>query len=834
MCDHDAGTLEEMFMLTSISCLAAECTPRGSPDLPSRISSYAIDLANRFGRLGSVDDLDNAISSLNRAIDLIPEDHPDMLGYVSKLGFFFMRRFQQRGELADLDRAVSAQTRAVEFAPEGHPERPGHLCNLADPLTLRFEQLGEVADLDRAISLQQCALDLAPEGHPDRHGHLINLGNSFGRRFRRFGDLNDLNNAISAQMRAVELTPEGHPARHLHLGNLAVSLDNRFARLGELTDLEGSISAQRSAINTMPPNYPHEPMRLSNLGGSLSHRFDRLGELTDLDDAIAALLRAVELTPDGHPEKPAFLNKLGNSFTRRFERLGERSDLDNGVSAHSRTIQLAPDGHPDKPRFLSNLGGTLSRRFQRSGEHADIDNAIAAERRAVSITPDDHPRKWEYLNNLGVSLSHRFQSLGKLSDIDEAILAQRNIIKITPDDHLDKPSRLSNLGNSLSMRFERFGALTDIKEAIAAFYLAISLLPSGDYPNKYRINLAAAWRAWLHYSQNRLCFRISYNSFMAVARSSLDPPESKVRAAVNVVALCNEFPNLVESEAMTLQAHRQVLESIPPFIWLGQSISHRYEQLSRYELGSKIVAAASAALVANKPALALEWLEEGRSIVWGQLDRLRSPFDALRRYHPSLADELECVSASLQGAGSRVNRTGPLGLAPALGITDEPTRSQSLAKLEEEAREHRRLAKEYEDLLARVRQLEGFTSFLRPKTLAELTPASRHGPVAVINVDRSRCDAIVLCSSGHVVHVPLPDFSLDSAEKMHARLFSSIVGRAAARHSDDRGIRIPHAGSDSNSLGGILKLLWLRVVQPILCSIESEVRWVVIILCGYS
>lgn len=57
---------------------------------------------------------------------------------------------------------------------------------------------------------------------------------------------------------------------------------------------------------------------------------------------------------------------------------------------------------------------------------------------------------------------------------------------------------------------------------------------------------------------------------------------------------------------------------------------------------------------------ALGWLEQGRSIVWGQLLDFRSPVDELHTVDPGLADRLAQVSVELENAGHHGMLTEPL------------------------------------------------------------------------------------------------------------------------------------------------------------------------------
>lgn len=69
------------------------------------------------------------------------------------------------------------------------------------------------------------------------------------------------------------------------------------------------------------------------------------------------------------------------------------------------------------------------------------------------------------------------------------------------------------------------------------------------------------------------------------------------------------------------------------------------------------------------------------------------------------------------------------------------------------------LAREWDSLLQKARELEGFADFLRPPRLETLLPAAAGGPVVVINVSRWRCDALIVRTSGVTLR-ELPNLSL--------------------------------------------------------------------------
>jgi hypothetical protein len=95
--------------------------------------------------------------------------------------------------------------------------------------------------------------------------------------------------------------------------------------------------------------------------------------------------------------------------------------------------------------------------------------------------------------------------------------------------------------------------------------------------------------------------------------------------------------------------------------------------------------------------------------------------------------------------------------------------------LEITARSHHELAVVYDALLAQVRQMPSVEGILGSYPLEDLAPACRGGPVVVVNVHTSRCDALALCLLGHAIHVPLPQFSLQIAKSLRQLTIGTVL-----------------------------------------------------------
>ncbi|KAF8431415.1 CHAT domain-containing protein [Boletus edulis BED1] len=663
-----------------------------------------------------------------------------------------LKRFKRYGDLTDIERAIRLLQRLVKSVSvlgDGYCARLG---NLGVALLRRFEHVGELSDLEDAISTLRDANDLTPDGHPDKPSRLNDLSLSFITRFECLRELGDLEHAISTLRNVTDLTPDGHPDKPSRLNNLGSSFITRFERVGELSDLEHAISTHREAVALTPDGHPDKPSRLSSLGNSFITRFERLGELSDLEHAISTLRDATDLTPDGHPDKPSYLNNLGHSFITRFVRLGELNDLEHSILSLREAVDLTPHGHHHKPGMLNNLGNSFIIRFERLGELSDLEHGILTLRDATDLTPHGHPHKPSMLNSLGLSIITRFKRVGELSDLEHAILTLKEAVDLTPHGHPDKLGHMNSLGNSFITRFERLREPSDLKDAISLYSHAASV-PIGPISVRFRVSLN-----WI------LCARRMHH------------------------------PSL-------LRAHSVAINLFPQLAWIGLSLTHRYAELKQ---GANVVCeAAAGALDSGFPELAVEWLEQGRSVVLGELLQLRGPYEQLSSAHPDHARRLQELSAALEDAGA--------------------TREKSLST--QEANRHRTLAIERDKLLQEIRRLPGFERFLLSKGFTQLRVSAHSGPVVILNAAETRCDALILLADvDHVIHVPLPDFNLQRSVGLQ-NMLRTLLGHRDARATpfDDRKGRVVTPWG-TGSWETLLSTLFNGVIKPVLDALAFSLR----------
>ncbi|KAF8749808.1 TPR-like protein [Rhizoctonia solani] len=741
------------------------------PRMPFFLSALAAAHDMRYNLIGEKDDINKAIEWGFTSLLLTPDDSPSL------------------PDLLDIAQSIEYTLAAVSLTSEVNPKLPALLADLGECYKKRFRRTGDPKDLNKSIEHESRGLALAPEGYPYLLLQLVKLGESYTDRkqFERLGEPNDLEKAIEYGSRALRLTPDGDRTLSRRLANLGVSYSVRYRRFGELIDLEKAIEHESRALALNPSS----PGRLTNLGAFYYYRFQRLGNVDDLEKSIEYGSRALELTLNDHPELPSRLANLGLSYNHRHQRLGnlndlekaieygtravaltpdsEMKDLEKSIEYESRALALTPDDHPELANQLSNLAQSYSARFKRLKKLEDHKKAFEYGSRALALTLQDDPSLASRLSNIGLLYRDQFQLLGQQEDIDKSIAYQVRALALTPEGQQDLPSRLASLGLSHVLRFLSLRERDDIEKSIHRL-LRSSYHSTGDA--SHLEEALKYYRLAIHSPGGTRAKKFTYAFMWAKLSSeynSFDP----------------------------IEAYQTTMDLLPQFIWLGATNNQRYSDLS--SAAALAVHAASAAIASSKHALALEWLEHARCVVWNQSLMLRSPLEELHSAHPDLASRLRKVSYQLHSAASESQEFRAL--------------STGTMTQEQIAQEHRRLASEYNDLVAQARMLPGFGDLLRPVKSKNLIRAARNGPVAVINCDDDRCDALMILPEHETIHhIALPNFNANKAR--HAR--SELVESLRDKGIRERGFRRLEEPGKRANFGNVLAILWNDVVKPIL------------------
>ncbi|KAF8436266.1 CHAT domain-containing protein [Boletus edulis BED1] len=767
---------------------ALELRPQGHPDRSLYLNNLAVHLSSRYNQLGAMADLDEAIVLGQETLELHPQGHPDRSMSLYSLGVYLLTRYNQLGVMADLDEAIVLSREALELRPQGHPDRVTSLNNLTVHLSTRYNQLGAMADLDVAIVLAREALELRPQRHPDRSFSLDTLALPLWTRYNQLGAMEDLDEAFVLAREALELRPQGHPDRSTSLDSLGVYLSTRYDQVGAMADLDEAIVLGREALELCPQGRPDRSTSLNNLGAYLSTRYDQLGAMADLDEAIVLDQEALELRPQGHPDRSISLDSLGVSLSTRYYQLGAMADLDEAIVLGREALELRTQGHPGRSLSLDNLGVYLSTRYNQLGAMADLDEAIVLGREALELRPQGHPDRSTSLNHLGAYLSTRYDQLGAMADLDEAIVLGREALELRPQGHPDRSFSLNNLAVRLSTRYSQLRAMVDLDEAIVLDRDAVDLrLPGHIDRSSLSENLAAALHTrfmQLRQADDKESLFTLYAQLVDASQLVSSTDLSAARAWIRVAEEFQHPSTLLayETSLRSLIHHLATLPPLPQHLIILKECS-----------ASLAVDAFSACLRRGARVRAVELLEQGRSVFWSQLSRLRFPLDD-------------------------VIASGPAGRL----LVDEFTQVASLIRITSNspgADRHGRLCHlnlEMQRIIINIRELPGFSRFLLASLFSDIRHAASGGPVIIVNASQYSCDALVVLLDRDPVHIPLQITQKsvrDLSEELHA--------------STERAKKV----DVTRELGSLLRTLWDQVVSPVVdfllttLPLQSRIWW---------
>ncbi|KAI0083831.1 CHAT domain-containing protein [Irpex rosettiformis] len=517
-------------------------------------------------------------------------------------------------------------------------------------------------------------------------------------------------------------------------------------------------------------------------GEALYERYMEHGDIEDLERCIAIWREEVQSAGGDDVETAYVLHSLGMALQARFGCYGQLNDLEEAIASyqhdaivhHTHAIELTPEGSPYMPMWLGNLGIALWTQYKSSGSSVDLQDAIVHFTHAIELTPEGSPDMASWLYSLGLVLKTRYESSGSSADLQDAIVHITHAIELTPKGHPWGACYFYCLGTLYLLSMESgYKEADNATQAMDTFAGAMEQ-PSGD-------------------------------------------PYWSVQAGLKYIELLSMTPSISTPPPLTkLDAHQRILDLIPQVIWLGYDLQKRYKKLASLKVS--VSHAVADAIMAGEYQQALEWLECSRAIVWAQVLQLHTPLDDLAQHHPQLASRLQATSTALQKDASELHATPASANLP----------TSSKGHFHTRAKDTYDFALEYDHIIKEIRLLEGFENFLRPEQASQLMAACTPGVVVIINMHRSRCDALVLIHNEDIIHIPLPLFSYDYARELQTQLWSIVRRRPKARNDmrdsdgNDLTKSFPTAAGDGDTqldeeveMRTILHDLWAQVVRPI-------------------
>jgi tetratricopeptide (TPR) repeat protein len=662
---------------------AATGTPAEAPEAAKRWANVAATHNLRYGRTGNRPDLDEAVEVSRRAVALTSPDHPDRYHVLNNLGAVLLAVHGEDGGSERLDLAVEALTEAATSAGSRPTGRAQSLSSLGLALQLRASQNGDRADLDEAIRRLRESVGLTDESNTSFPARAVTLGNTLLSRAQDYGTVSDLDEAVAMHRAALTLTPAGHPdrpGRHTALstglrematwrrsaGALDEALDlaheavadasdaadraialadlgnvllQKFEMTEDVTCLDGAVRNGRAAVALCPPGHRYHPLLVSQLVGQLKNRFDRFGDRSDLDEAVQFGRQALAANSTALD----VVGNLGVVLQLRYSRYGSADDLIDATDLARRAMDLAPKAGQWRGSSLVNLASTMYRIYDYTSDPANLDDVIGLYRDATAMFAG-HPMEGPALVMLAWSLLDRFNRTADGSDLSEAVEAAESAATLESS---QRAFALSTLSVMLRRRHDvvEQPAAADLDRAVSAGREAVELT-AVDHPDRAR-RLGELGRAL----RDRFLSRrrqADLTEFDVVLREAMSSRTAEAEARLSAAVTHGTLFHDIDQAGPAPDSFALALRLLPLVAWHGLDRSAREDRLTGWaHLGTD---AAATAIAAGEPVRAVEFLEQGRSVLWEQWLQRRSDLTEVVRVDPGLAGRLTAVRDALDTA----------------------------------------------------------------------------------------------------------------------------------------------------------------------------------------
>ena len=326
----------------------------------------------------------------------------------------------------------------------------------------------------------------------------------------------------------------------------------------------------------------------------------------------------------------------------------------------------------------------LKARFQQVADPRDIDECITLHKEAMEFRPIHHSRHCDSLNGIANALLSRFQKKGETRDLTQAVSYHRKVLELTPPSRRDYSLSLKNLAVTLSIQYQHQGDANDLQEAMSLFSEAAT------FPSQSPFRRFLNARSWAHNAD-------------------------------------------LHDHQSAMEAFETTLDILPELAAFGLDIQSRQKALTQGTDGMARKAAMHA-IRSGKLGKAVEFLETGRGVFWSQFLNLRPSFEHLPNVGAELTQNLQTISTQLEVASYRET------------ISTSPSNKEKLS-WEELSSQFEVLSRKWTETVDKIRELEGYRNFLRPKTLSDFQKAAKQCPIVYLIPNEDASDCLIITST---------------------------------------------------------------------------------------
>ncbi|CCM05138.1 uncharacterized protein FIBRA_07346 [Fibroporia radiculosa] len=809
--ESDATTTEGAVRLGKAVTLY-ECLIGSLPDNHAQHVSAWPRLAYAFELLGLVD---KAIYAYDRFLTLSQGNSSMVIYALVRLTDLLWARYMgadasENTVTSDIARVVSLRRRLVEIADDDE-YMSGYRDSLARAYIVQYSHLHDRFELSNE-GMEVAVKHFDEINRDDPQVQALCSFFLAGQILQRYNEephtmpIEHIERMVSLLQRAVDLNGDDDLfTKAMLCDGLAYATIMRIEKLENGSDIVRAISLAECAVGIKPD---HAPYRFT-LSTALRHSYMASGTLGDADRAIAEACRAISCVDLGQSaDYTSVLAKgmyeLARTYIQRYFTFGDISDVYSALEYHEKASSLTPPGRIYQACYVA----ALNTAFIISRKPSYSDRSIAeCEKLCVLDGPGTEQNRMQ----LGYSLITRYLVDHEVDKLERAIEAFEHVLGMMPKTWPYRYRCLHDLAFSLDVRTKgRHGGPTvaDFDRVVSVIRECVDTVPT-EMPSERAMCLKKLGEILLARVDIPNWTGDAIDAFRKAAQLQGADPRIRLASAAEWGRL--SFSN--GDEADCLQAFALTMDLIPFVAWTGRTTAQQHSQISALNIGELGQIAAYVATSFGNHHTALEWLEQSRSVVWGQMLRLRTPKEELQDVDPVLYKKMVTISSGLESTWAGFDQ---------IYVDDHRN------VLEMDRQRQHRLAEEWDTLLEQARELPGMESFLKARSFFELAsaPSMLGGPVVVFNVHESGCDAFILQTTDDEIvtlkHVPL-QFTKNLGLKLQHNLRDMLKGSSIrTRTSDEEYTRGTMPDIPPDRFTRILAILWEMVVRPVISALELQ------------
>jgi hypothetical protein len=718
----------------------------------------------------------------------------------------------QNGARIDfLSQGIELQRQVVRLLPsDDSNERVRALLGMSELLRVFHISTGDSGILEEAIDMSRQALKMCKEKGSLRRAVATELASNLALLYQRDGDVATLQEAISL-LRAASRTYGMLSARRIdRIGLLASLLTALSNHNGDDNLLEEAITLQRWIVQSLKVVDEASMLQVLKLGTMLCASYQHSGDDALLNETINAY-KALPDLPFLSPIISAHRHaNTAVALCLLYLRVGDEITLDEAVDLQRLALKIQPENHFERPLYLTVMSELLRYRYDHNGDIDTLEETMKLDRAVLDLCTGGHPFRPDACFNLATSLLKKFDSTADSQSLDEAIELQRAGLSLRLETSMNQSISKIYLAEALTHNYRISRAPNVIIEARKLCSSTLADLPP---PDSWRGHIVLAELMILeggHLAKEDLIADALGHLSRAMSTSPGRPSEFVAR----LVAMLHNIEELELSPTLwcsTASIYSRLVDMLP--LLANRELSHHARLEALRSLGTLGSDAFTAAMSAQKPALAIELAENIRTVVWSQA--LKSGIPDMDKLPEDLASQLRTLLQTVIPDSSPLAASGP-------------TENGDQAPAHSQARDlrHEQNTK-IQAILQQVRELPDLERFMLGQTYDALKKEAKEHPVIVLAEARQQCYALIIRSSQDAPEVVT--LSVGHLEKLAPRGQQNMRGSSGVSYADEgeRGMLVssrPHKESHAMISHQALAALWEEVVKPILGHLQLEVR----------